>query len=522
MYEPSVGFYSTVIKAQVRRLVWHGTLTDTDGIAHTFTAKDIEDNSGTLTRACASNTEIELGTVYSSELKIGIYIDDIGVSRSKIYGGTIELSCTASTGDGLSSGEVPVGVFIITEATQNGKICTITAYDAMINFDKPYLGVSGLATPYNWASNFCSRCGVTLGMSEADFSAFPNGGTSLTLIWNDDIETYRDALSHLAGAIGSVAVIDRDGELVFLPMKSKAPATTIKTRDRFDSDIAHNSFKPKTIYLTNEETGELLSATAGSGNAYLDLGTNAMLQAEGRIRNAAGETVNTRSVQTMLNNIIDAAKTFSSVPISAEVPCDPCLDLFDCVTLTGGQATLGGTEVRITEIVTKLGGSTTIECAGANTAEASTASERAASQAGGTKELLMWQSNDTNETQIIISFAPRTWGDLASFIWGDLATNTWGGLKSGSMEQTLTETTLTVSKDWAKGVLNFTVNYTLDVDALITYRVLIDNEEEWALEEEQKAGKIVKTITTPVDIWSNTETVPHTFKVTMKGEAMES
>ena len=522
MYEPSVGFYSTVIKAQVRRLVWHGTLTDTDGTAHTFTAKDIEDNSGTLTRACASNTEIELGTVYAAELRVGLYIDDIGVSRSKIYGGKIELSCTASTGDGLSSGEVPVGVFIITEALQNGKICTITAYDAMINFDKPYLGVSGLATPYNWASNFCSRCGVTLGMSESDFEAFPNGGISLTLIWNEDIETYRDALSHLAAAIGSVAVIDRNGQLVFLPMKSKSPTTTIQTRDRFDSDIAHNSFKPKTIYLTNEETGELITISAATGNAYLDIGANAMLQADGKVRNMSGEVIRTYTVQEMAANIIGSATTFTSVPISAEVPCDPCLDLFDCVTLTGGQAALGGTEVRITEIVTKLGGSTTIECAGANTAEASTASERAASQAGGTKELLMWQSNDTNETQIIISFSPRTWGDLASFTWGDISTNTWGGLKSGAMEQTLTETTLVVSKDWAKGVLNFTVNYTLDVDALITYRVLIDDEEEWALEEEQKAGKIVKTVTTPISLWSNTETVPHTFKVTMKGEEVES
>ena len=404
MYEPSVGFYSTVIKAQVRRLVWHGTLTDTDGTAHTFSANNIADNSGTLTRACASSTEIELGTVYSAELKIGIYIDDIGVDRSKIYGGQIALTCTASTGDGLTSGDVPVGVFTITEATQNGRICTITAYDAMINFDKAYLGVSGIATPYGWAANFCQKCGVTLGMSAADFSTFPNGSTDLTLIWNDDIETYRDALSHLAAAIGSVAVIDRNGELVFLPMKASTSVTTVRTRDRFDSDIAHNVFTPKTIYLTNEETGELISATDGSGNAYLDLGSNVLLQADGRIRNAEGQTTDIRTVQTMLNDIIGYAKTFSSVPISAEVPCDPCLDLFDCVTLTGGQADAGGTVVKITTIETKLGGATTIGCAGANTAEATTAEQRAASKSGGSNELLMWQSSDSNSAQIIIVF----------------------------------------------------------------------------------------------------------------------
>jgi len=520
MYEPSVGFYNSVIQAQVRRLEWHGTLTDTDGVAHSFTADNIAADSGRLTRACASATEIALGTVYASQLALGLYVDDIGVDRAKIYGGTITLACTVSAG--LISGEVPLGVFTITEALQNGEVCSISAYDAMINFDKPYLGVSGLATPYNWAQNFCTRCGVTLGMDEADFSAFPNGGTDLTLIWNDDIETYRDALSHLAAAIGSVATINRDGELVFLPMESSASVATVKTNDRFDSDIAHTVFTPLTIYLTNAETGEMKSATAGSGNAYLDLGANALLQTDGKLRNAAGQVTDIRTVQTMLNDIIGHAQSFSSVPISAEIPCDPCLDLFDCVTLTGGQAAAGGTVVKITEIETKFGGSTTIGCAGANTAEASTAAERAASQAGGTKDLIMWQSNDSNSEQIIISFAPRTWGDLEPFIWGEIGVNTWGALESGAMEQVLAETTLVVTKDWAKGLLNFTVNYTLDVDAVITYRVLIDNAEEWALEEEQKAGKIVKTISTPVDLWSNTETTPHTFTVTMKGEEVES
>ena len=367
MYEPSVGFYNSVIQAQVRRLAWHGTLTDADGVAHSFTADNIAADSGRLTRACASATEIALGTVYASQLALGLYVDDIGVDRAKIYGGTITLACTVSAG--LISGEVPLGVFTITEALQNGEVCSISAYDAMINFDKPYLGVSGLATPYNWAQNFCTRCGVTLGMDEADFSAFPNGGTDLTLIWNDDIETYRDALSHLAAAIGSVATINRDGELVFLPMESSASVATVKTNDRFDSDIAHTVFTPLTIYLTNAETGEMKSATAGSGNAYLDLGANALLQADGKLRNAAGQVTDIRTVQTMLNDIIGHAQSFSSVPISAEIPCDPCLDLFDCVTLTGGQAAAGGTVVKITEIETKFGGSTTIGCAGANTAD---------------------------------------------------------------------------------------------------------------------------------------------------------
>ena len=91
MYEPSLGFYTTAVQAKTRRLNWHGTLTDTDGTDYAFTAKDIVKDSGTITEA-VSGTEITLGTVYASQLEIGLYIDSVGVDRSKIYGGQISLA----------------------------------------------------------------------------------------------------------------------------------------------------------------------------------------------------------------------------------------------------------------------------------------------------------------------------------------------------------------------------------------------------------------------------------------------
>ena len=518
MYEPSVGFYNSVIQAQVRRLDWHGVLTDTDGVAHSFTADNIVANTGAITKAAASTTEISLGTVYASQLSLGLYIDDIGVSRAKIYGGTITLACTVTAG--LNSGNVPLGVFTIAEALQNGELCSITAYDAMVKFDKAYLGVSGLATPYNWALSFCQKCGVTLGTTEDEFAAFPNGDLNLTLIWNDDIETYRDALSHLASAVGCVATIDRDGELVFLPLASSAPVATVRAGDRFDSDIAHTTYKPKTIYLTLEETGETVTATQGNGNAYLDIGTNALLQTAGKIRDLTGETIGTRTVGQMLNAVIASAMTFSSVPLEAEIPCDPCLDLFDAVTLTGGQADIDGTLVKITGIEVNIGRDTKIKCAGANTAEAKTAEARATGNKDGGADTLMWQSTDMNEDDIVITFSSHTWGDLASFTWGSQNVYTWGHYSQGSSGTIITETTVTPQKDWARGQLNFTVNYELDAAAEITYRVIVDSEVFWELTEDQEAGRVVKTITTPVDLWSNTETT-HNIKITMAGEAAE-
>ena len=112
MYEPSSGFYAATVQAKVRRLNWHGVLTDSDGTDYSFTADNIAAKTGTITRQATDETEISIGTVYASELKIGLYIDDIGVNRSKIYGGKISLTCTV-TGGG-DSGDIPLVVFNIT------------------------------------------------------------------------------------------------------------------------------------------------------------------------------------------------------------------------------------------------------------------------------------------------------------------------------------------------------------------------------------------------------------------------
>lgn len=515
MYEPSSGFYNAVIQAQVRRLNWHGVLTDTDGRNYNFSSSHIVAGTGRLTRACAGTTEISLGTVYAAQMDIGLFIDDIGISRSKIYGGTITLACTVTAED--ISGEVPLGTFTIAEALQNGKICSITAYDSMMKFDKPYLGVSGLATPYIWAQNFCAACGVTLGTTEQEFAAFPNGSLNLTLIWNDDIETYRDALSHLVAAVGCVATVNRFNELVFLPLAAAVSVAEFEANDRFGSDISHTTFTPKTVYLTVEETGETLAQSQGGGNAYLDLGTNALLQTAGRVRDITGATVDSRTVAEMLNYIITAAATFSTVPVEAEIPCDPCLDLLDCVTLTGGQADVNGTAVRITSIEIVLGGSTKIKCAGANTAEAKTAEARSASNKSGESALLMWQSTDTNEGSVTIGLNLTTWGDLSSETWEDQSSLTWGAYTQGGREYVVVETSVSPQKDWARGQLNFTVNYTLEAAAHITYKVVINDEVRWELNEDRPAGATIKTITTPVELWSNAETV-HTIIIMMAGE----
>ena len=126
----------------------------------------------------------------------------------------------------------------------------------------------------------------------------------------------------------------------------------------------------------------------------------------------------------------------------------------------------------------------------------------------------MWQSTDINEEDILIGeIVP--WDTLAEETWDDLADKVWGDFAGG--DTIILTATVIPKKDWARGQLNFTVNYELENDAYITYTVYVDEEPIWELTEEQPAKKVVKTVTCPVDLWSNVET-EHTIQISMKGE----
>ena len=498
MYEPSTNFYNNVVKQQVRHITWSGKITTEDNDEYPFTAEHIVKDSGTITNEIASD-EMEIGTVYSSELTIGLYVDEIEIPRSKIYGAVIEIYCTISHGE--TSGVIPMGKFDVVEATQKGNVCTVTAYDFMSRFDKEYPATSGSNTAYGWASIFASNCNVSL--AQSDFDDFANADIYLQMIWTDKVDTYRDALGQLAAAMGCSAHMNRFGQLEFLPLTEKTPVTTMTANDRFGSDIAHTTWEIHTVYVTNTETG--LASQEGYGQMILDLGENSFLQSDGEIRDLTWEVIDTRSVHQMLFEILrqiwtSEEQTVSAVPIEAEIPLDPCLDLFDFVTLTGGQA--NNTRTLITSLIHKIGGSTKIACAGANSTDYPQSSSRGTT---GSDEKQMWITSSQNNSAITVTAVSMNWGNATEYTWEFLNQYTWGDLLSGVLPAVIAEAYFTPPKEMNRGVVSFTVNYTLDADATVLYGIKVDGETVWELQETQTAGDIVKTITTPVMMWDREE-----------------
>ena len=87
MYEVSEQYRQT-IRSRSRKYEWRGTITTKTGRVYSFTSKDIVKGSGTLTRSCSGSTSFELGSVYSAELVISLFLD---VDRYSLYDAEIDL-----------------------------------------------------------------------------------------------------------------------------------------------------------------------------------------------------------------------------------------------------------------------------------------------------------------------------------------------------------------------------------------------------------------------------------------------
>lgn len=504
MYEPSENFYALAIQQQVRRISWSGIVTDSNGVAHSFAAEDIVKNSGTITNEIADST-MRIGTVFASELKIGLYVDEIGVDRSLLYGGEIEINCTVTHGE--TTGTVPMGIFKVVEATQSGQICTITAYDRMILFDAEFPITAGQATPYDWLSQLCIACGVTLGNTREQIEALPNGTYRLSMNWGDDSNTYRDVISHLAAALGCSAHFNRSGELEFIPLTNKASAVMIDAGDRFGSDIAHTQWSPAAFYVTNKDTGAVSSA--GAGQLLFNLGENAFLQQSGYSFDEITQNVTaSHSVSSMLENILDSCDSLTVIPIEADIPLDPCLDLFDIVTLTGGQAS--NTKTLICSLVHKIGGSTKIECAGQNTTDEPTTSTRGTE---GNNEDWLWVSGAINDDEINVATSEQNWETQLSKTWEQLQSFSWGDLLDGGGWVLMERFERYFSQELTLGVLGLTTEYEVTKDTDVRFKLKIERRvydeiygwrfieiSSWSTTEHAIRGKHTTTLVSPFGI----------------------
>lgn len=344
MYSASAT-YKTKIKEKIRKFYWSGVINTPTTIS--FYDKDII--SGQLIRSI-SGEKLEIGSVYASQLTLEVNLPS--VSRYELYGCTMTLSCEL---DGATD-VIPMGQFIITEALQSASKITITAFDSMIMFDDVRFAPSNvIQTPFEWLSEMCTTCGVTLGSTSAEISVLPNGGRKTGFAdVASDVQTWRDVLGYLGAYLGAFAYIGRDNKL-YMGVYRSISDDTVPSSFRLTSNLSDYRTTYDGLYAVYKEGGvqEYVSNT-NSGGLVLDLGTNPFLQ-----------FTDSTNRQDALQEIIDAWNGVYYVPYDAEMPLVPIYDPADVLTFTDNQADAYD-HGAITEITYTIGGTMHVMCSGDN------------------------------------------------------------------------------------------------------------------------------------------------------------
>ncbi len=497
--------YKEAIRAHTRKYEWVGTITTTGGKVYPFTTKDIVKGSGSIIRSCANSTSLEMGSVYAGELDISLFLD---ADRYSLYEAVIDLSFVCQhrvmriwddvkglTWNALfgnpwnSSGTaetIPMGKFVIAEATRTLTIVQLKAYDYMLKFDQNLINNVNTKSPYEWLLYACDACGVSLGVTKEEVAAMPNGSRKLAWTNTDDIKTYRDLIAQVATVLCGVCQIDRSGALVVIPF-SNTPVMDVPASWRYSSKIADYITRYTGLYATYKLGGltEYFSVTPDDGLIY-NIGTNPFLQISDN-----GER------SSILQTIIDNLSSTTYTPFEAEIPGDPSLDPMDVLSLSGGQAQ--GEIACITEIIIRINGKSTIKCVGEN------------------PRLNQAKSRYTKDIEGLLSQNEGVEGTSTFWMSDALCPS---DLAIEEEETIVTATEFEIQTDKSRGEIIWTGTYALSEPGVVMANVYLDDELIYSCRDYRTTGNTTLTVSTPFSIQRGDEGV-HEVRVTLSFTATE-
>lgn len=349
MYPVSEAFLSAV-QENTRRYYWTGKITTKTGVVHEFSEKEIVKGSGYISAQCCDSNEMELGTVYASEMGITLFLD---VDRYTLEDAKVELFYHLELDDG-SWEEVPMGIFEVSEANRKVKCLDIKAYDYMLRFDEPFNGFETVGNAYDFMELCSKACRVELAQTREEIEAMPNGAEVLSIYTENDIETYRDMLYYVGQVLGGFFCINRVGKLELRKYGSE-PVMEIGSRHRFSSSFSDFITRYTAVSSTNLKTemAEYYALEPDDG-LTMNLGTNPLLQF------GVDETR-----KELCTNILNDIAVINYVPFDSETIGNPALDLGDVLKFSGGHAD-GAKLSAVMSMQIKIGGKQTLKGVGKN------------------------------------------------------------------------------------------------------------------------------------------------------------
>lgn len=353
MYPVSEVFLQAV-QQNTRKYYWTGRITTKTDIVYEFGYDDILKGSGYISRQCCGSGEMELGTVYASEMGITLFLD-VDRYRYTLEDADVELLYHLRLADG-SFETVPMGIFEVSEANRTVKCLEIKAYDYMLRFDRNFNGFETVGNCYDFMELCSKACKVELAQGRDEIEKMPNGSELLSIYTENgnDIETYRDVLYYVGQVLGGFWVISREGKLELRKWGTE-PVQTFGSRHRFSSSISDFITRYTAVSSTNmkTETAEYYHLDPDDG-LTMNLGVNPLLQF------GVDETR-----RQLCENILNDVAVINYVPFDSDTIGNPALDLGDVVWFSGGQADAGKLSA-ITSMQIKIGGKHTLKGVGKN------------------------------------------------------------------------------------------------------------------------------------------------------------
>lgn len=326
MYNVSNAYKTAVYTTPIRSKL-AGVITlkngETIDIYDNLNASNVVKDSVKLNNQCVSQNKLEYGNAYVGQLEISLYND---IDRNKLYGATISLSWYLQTSVNVFE-EIPLGVFIISEAVRTKHIVKITAYDNMQLLDAVPAQNETEGTVYEILQYIETETGITLEQTQEEIEALVNGTRFITITETMVYSTFRDIVADIAAMLCCFATMSRTGNLKFVPF-STVEAEIITAGQRNQTNITEKVINYDSLQMLLDNVVYTVVKTGEEIGSSLYTMETVPFISQGH-----GEAYIKQTLQAM----IDEISLLSYTPASFNMVGNPALDLGDGIQLKTGN-----------------------------------------------------------------------------------------------------------------------------------------------------------------------------------------
>ena len=322
MYSTSAEYKTALAgKEQQSRLVI--TITPKEGAPFTVNDNQLVPRSVSWTNKASKNSDFSFGAAYVGAFNFTMLNVSDTIDRYSLYEAKVTPIVYVKTGENTEEA-IPLGEFYVQEPKRAKKTIALKCYDKMTQFDIPQV-VDTFGTPFQLLDLICDTCSVTLGMTEEEVEALPNGTEQLSMS-AERVKTCRDAVSYIATVLCGFATINRSGALEIRQYASTASQTLSAARRTVSTiaDYATYFVGVKARFLQSGQWVRVSANVQGrTSGLVLDLGDLPIVQGV------------TQTLQRIAQTIADELGEVNFTPAEVGIIADPSIDLGDCIEFEG-------------------------------------------------------------------------------------------------------------------------------------------------------------------------------------------